>query len=93
MDSKILFDPVNGLKDEHEAQGIVSGFLVLAIGGATLIIGNFIVTTINASVTVANNSGQSLLYTTIAQAFQIGGVAMIAVGGGLAIRALTVGTR
>jgi hypothetical protein len=91
MKGKVLFDPVYGLEDEHDAQGIVSGFLVLAIGGATLIIGNFIVTSINGSITASAQN--SLLFQTIAQGFQIGGVALIAVGGGLAIRALTIGTR
>lgn len=90
--------PADYAEDVHRAEatlgtaGQVNGFLVMVIGGATLIVGFFVVATINGALpSIENNQLQSQKDTTverIGQAMVLGGVVLIVIGVTMVLRTL-----
>lgn len=73
--------------DDEGIGGLVDGFITMAVGGAVLVVGTFIVSEINESLGHTNDDIDTIV-TRIYSGMQIGGTAVLAIGAGLTIAAL-----
>lgn len=73
--------------DDEAIGGLVDGFITMAVGGAVLIVGTFIVSEINESLD-HTNADINTIVERIYSGMQIGGTAVLAIGAGLTIAAL-----
>lgn len=76
--------------DDEGIGGLVDGFLTMAIGGAILIVGTFIISEINDTID-ANAGARDEINTIVERIYagmQVGGTAILATGAALTIAAL-----
>ena len=72
---------------DNTGVGLITGFLTMAVGGSTLVVGTYVVSEINASIN-ASSSAVNDVVTKVYSGMKMGGVAILGVGAALTIGAL-----